>query len=409
MRMVIITTAYPLYLKKFYDKNPGLETKKYYEQKKILDYDSFGWPDFWENALRPLGYEVNEYLTNADPLQKMWAKENGLLYNDNNWFLEITEGQILKDKPDILFIVDYARFSYTWIKELLEKCPSIKLVLGWCGAPYQDETVFKAYDIVLSCIPELVDNFSQKGHKSYHINHAFDERILNKIDLNSELNIDFSFTGQIYRDNEFHIEREKILEALVSQVDVKIFTPSAEQGVKENFKYLVRKGNYYSVALSKKLGIPETLIKKIPLLKRAALWRNVPLKPVNSKLKKYMHSPVFGLDMFQMLRNSKVTFNSHINISPRSASNMRLFEATGVGTCLLTDWKENIGEIFEPEKEVVTYKNPEECIERVKWLLEHPKERKAIAKAGQERVLRDHTFKKRAILLDQIIKQGLRK
>ena len=54
------------------------------------------------------------------------------------------------------------------------------------------------------------------------------------------------------------------------------------------------------------------------------------------------HPPLFGLDMFQGLRDSQVTLNTHIDISPRSASNMRLFEATGAGSCLLTDRKENL-------------------------------------------------------------------
>ncbi|MFM6368666.1 MAG: glycosyltransferase, partial [Dolichospermum sp.] len=71
-------------------------------------------------------------------------------------------------------------------------------------------------------------------------------------------------------------------------------------------------------------------------------------------------------------------------------------------------WKDNLPELFEPEKEVVTYKSVEECIEKVKWLLDHPQEREAIAKAGQVRTLRDHTFDKRAIQLDQIIRQYLK-
>ena len=41
------------------------------------------------------------------------------------------------------------------------------------------------------------------------------------------------------------------------------------------------------------------------------------------------------------------------------ANNMRLYEATGVGALLVTDWKENLGEMFEPGKEVVAYRSPE--------------------------------------------------
>jgi spore maturation protein CgeB len=48
-----------------------------------------------------------------------------------------------------------------------------------------------------------------------------------------------------------------------------------------------------------------------------------------------------------------------------------------------------------------------ECIEKVKWLLEHPQERELIAKAGQARTLKDHTFAQRAVQLDEIIRKAL--
>ena len=43
---------------------------------------------------------------------------------------------------------------------------------------------------------------------------------------------------------------------------------------------------------------------------------------------------------------------------------MRLFEATGSGACLVTDWKENLGELFEPDVEVVTYRSVAECVKK---------------------------------------------
>jgi spore maturation protein CgeB len=86
---------------------------------------------------------------------------------------------------------------------------------------------------------------------------------------------------------------------------------------------------------------------------------------------------------------------------------MRLFEATGVGTCLLTDWTENLGELFEPEREVATFRDAKECVERIRWLLAHPEEREAIARAGQARTLRDHTYRHRAAGLDLLVRQAL--
>ena len=111
--------------------------------------------------------------------------------------------------------------------------------------------------------------------------------------------------------------------------------------------------------------------------------------------------------MFRRLRDSRVALNTHIDISPVNASNMRLFEATGVGTCLLTDWKANLRELFEPDAEVVAYRDAEECVEKVRYLLDHEAERRRIAAAGQRRTLRDHTFASRAALIDAVIREEL--
>lgn len=86
---------------------------------------------------------------------------------------------------------------------------------------------------------------------------------------------------------------------------------------------------------------------------------------------------------------------------------MRLFEATGVGTCLLTDWKENLSSLFDVDREVVTYRSTEECLERMHYLQNNPDVCSAIAQAGQKRTLRDHTFAHRAQRFDEIIQAHL--
>ena len=121
-----------------------------------------------------------------------------------------------------------------------------------------------------------------------------------------------------------------------------------------------------------------------------------------------MHRPVFGMDMFRLLARSKVSLNIHTDISPKSASNMRLFEATGMGACLLTDWKSNLHDLFEPDVEVVTYRSAEECVEKIRWLSDRPEEITRIGEAGRRRTLRSHTFDQRAPLLDEILRSHLR-
>ena len=110
--------------------------------------------------------------------------------------------------------------------------------------------------------------------------------------------------------------------------------------------------------------------------------------------------------MFQILHDSRLALNHHGDATPY-ANNMRLYEATGVGTLLITDWKENLHEMFEPGKEVIAYRTPEECAELIQYYLEHVEERETVARAGQERTLREHTYHRRMQELVDILERYL--
>ena len=86
---------------------------------------------------------------------------------------------------------------------------------------------------------------------------------------------------------------------------------------------------------------------------------------------------------------------------------MRLYETTGVGTLLITDYKDNLHTLFEPGKEVVAYSSAEECVERIQYYLKHDDEREAIARAGQQRTLREHTYYQRMQELVDIVRKYL--
>ena len=100
----------------------------------------------------------------------------------------------------------------------------------------------------------------------------------------------------------------------------------------------------------------------------------------------------WGLEMYRVLAASRITLNVHIDMAGPAAVNMRMYEATGVGTLLLTDDGVNLSELFEAGKEVVTYRTPQEAAEKVHYFLEHENERMAIAKAGQQRTLQNYTY-----------------
>ncbi|MBK6523458.1 MAG: glycosyltransferase family 1 protein [Sphingobacteriaceae bacterium] len=57
--------------------------------------------------------------------------------------------------------------------------------------------------------------------------------------------------------------------------------------------------------------------------------------------------------------------------------------------------KENIGEFFKPDEEIVTYKTAAEAIDKIKMLLKNDNLRKTIASHGQKRTLTEYSYKER--------------
>jgi spore maturation protein CgeB len=129
--------------------------------------------------------------------------------------------------------------------------------------------------------------------------------------------------------------------------------------------------------------------------------------PSASPIRQRHGGEVWGMDMYRTLARSRITLNRHINVAENNANNMRLFEATGVGSMLLTDRKDNLHELFEIGKEVVAYSSKDEAAELVRYYLNHPQEAERIAKAGQARTLREHTYAQRMQELVPILKRNL--
>ena len=129
--------------------------------------------------------------------------------------------------------------------------------------------------------------------------------------------------------------------------------------------------------------------------------------PAGSPILVRHHGEAWGLDMYNILYNSKISINRHIDAAENYANNMRLYESTGVGTMLITDYKDNLNELFEVGKEIETYKTKEELLEKINYYLVDEDERQKIALAGQQRTLKDHTYEKRMIELINILNKYL--
>ncbi len=401
-----ITSFYPEFLKNYYRRNNTIVHSSYSEQYAHLMATKFGWSDFFQKGIIALGNEAYEIVLNAEPLQKMWAIENSILPEDDSLLLK----QIESIRPDIIFLQNSLLYTPEYIDTIRQRVPSVKQIIGSCCSPIKPShfELFRKCDYVVTCSEKFIELFKNEGMDCYEINHAFDLSILEKVN-----NVPFSdrddliFSGFLIHGIEFHRERIKFLEAISRKVhNVKYYVNPPES----NLFYTTALQLSYLLAKSlSNLGL-QKIVDSIPKLNKALLSNGFPKssKPSKYFLDKIAGEPLFGIDMFNLISTFKIGLNYHANIAGDYAANMRMFEVTGVGTCLLTDNKSNITKFFNPDTEIVTYNNIDECIEKMNGLTNNPAATKQIAEAGQRRTIKDHNFKIRAEQLNEIILERLK-
>jgi spore maturation protein CgeB len=395
MKVVLLITPYSKYIDKIYFNNPYLKTATSFDQTKFISNDGFAWCGVWDEPFRSNGYEVETIYTNATFLQFSWAKENKL---DN----QISQEEILKKRiehanPDIIFTDNIYKFNDEWISEIKKNCFSIKYFLGFICSPAYDITKCLQYDIIFTCLRSIEKEMLGVGINARFMPLAFNEQILNRVNYSYSPESTVCFYGGFLRGAKYHGYREKFITNILNK-DIQIDLYSDVKDLNETKFILglkVRKIIYFFISLLEKVKVIKYFLIKVPLYNQIAQWEGLDTRRFDRKLIASLRPSLYGIDLFNTILKYQLVFNAHGDIAGLEAANMRMFEVTGVGRCLLTDWKPNIEFYFKDGEEILTYKTEEECISKIKWVLDHPEEAALIAKAGQERTLKCHTYKTR--------------
>ena len=88
---------------------------------------------------------------------------------------------------------------------------------------------------------------------------------------------------------------------------------------------------------------------------------------------------------------SQINFNC-TSKQMKGAVNQRVFDVPAAGAFVLTDWRDQMENLFEPGKEIAFYESPEQIPELINFYLANPNARQAIIKAAQKRILNEHTY-----------------
>jgi spore maturation protein CgeB len=105
----------------------------------------------------------------------------------------------------------------------------------------------------------------------------------------------------------------------------------------------------------------------------------------------------WGVDMYRVYLRSRIVVNRHGEVAEGSGNNMRQYEATGCGACLVTDEPG----VFADGQECAVYRRPEDLPGLVAELLRDEPRRQRIAEAGHRATMGLHTYDVRAEALDE--------
>lgn len=382
MRILVLNADYPRFLRWLYGREAGLESAGYAAQMSARNASLFGVADFYSRNFAALGHAAAEIHVNNAWLQAAWAREHGMTVKAMPaasgsialpaWLQRtiaplkpmlrplarkvglspsldpqaeaILLAQVEDFKPDVVLNQDTFHVDTSLMRRI--KAIGNPILIGQIGISPSRGVDWSVYDLMMSQMPAIVAFFRRLGVRA-EVNHlAFEPAILETLPPAPAADIEVSFVGTVSPD---HLQRIALLEAVAERYDLKLF------------------GNP-----------PQAL-------------------PASSRLHRCFQGEVWGADMYQLLRRSKITLNSHIDMAGREAGNMRLFEATGVGAFLLTDFKDNLHTLFAPDREVAVWRSIDDCLEVIRRAInDDADERAAIARAGQARTMAQHTYRHRA-------------
>jgi len=351
-------------------------TGSFEEFKLQISANRFGTGTALSEEFERLGWESDVLVPNFRDMQVAWRHQNrlkkpimrGWSYGPHIARLPYSDiistriphihqtliEQIKKIQPDVVFVQDLNILNSGLIKKIKANSG---LVVGEIASPLPPRRLLDGYDLIVSALDPIVDKIANIGIKSRWVPLGFDlKNWSNFVPESNPREIDVVFIGSISR---LHQPTLPLLVAIANKVEnFSVYGPSSTR-----------------IALA------------------------------GSSIEHIYKGEVWGSEMFGILGRSKISLNRHAEVAQGFATNMRMYESTGMGALLYTDATKKLGRLFTEDEEVLTYANPAEAAEMLPEILKDAERLKSIAIRGQRRTHAEHTYANRAERLQEIFSE----
>ncbi|MBD3315084.1 MAG: glycosyltransferase [Chitinivibrionales bacterium] len=374
LRFLQIHPFYPAALATLYQNNPTLASASFDQQIEAIVKDGFSGIHLFGAYMNCVGYDSRLIVLNNPPSQEAWLREHDIEPDRRgNRLLQAVIAQIETIRPDILYLSEPIGLDSKFVRSLSYR-PS--LVIGWRAANVPDGTDWSAFDLILSNLEGMRHLAVELGAKAAeHFFPGFPEWMAEEItDVRPE--VDVVFCGQASQGQ--HVRRNHYLDYVARA--------SMQKGKQFSCRYFLS-GDAKAIT---------------PVM-----------AAVNAGTR-------YGIHMHRGLRTGRIGLDARgsiglvdkggkasMDLARKETSNMRIFETTGSGVFLLTEYHDNLSRYFEPGKEVATFTDKNDLVDTIRYYLAHPDQREEIARRGRERCLREYSMARRCEAFDAIIKKHL--
>lgn len=299
------------------------------------------------------------------------------------------------EKPDLMMAI---LFKDEFDPLVLREISSVMPTLNWfCDDHWRFDNYScqwaSCFTWVVTTAASALPKYAALGHRhviksQWACNHA----LYRKLDL--PLRYDVTFVGQP------HGNRRSLIETLRrAGIRVHVWGAGWEAG-RISQDDMIRVFNQSRI----NLNLANASVPVAGSATQAASPPNVSPPGLRSRISRGVDKLPFGSRIKAAARAWRVT-PSHVASMPENSVaddgkeacyseqiKGRNFEVPGCGGFVMTGRADNLDQYYEHEKEIVCFDNRDDLVDKIRYYLAHERERAAIAQAGYERTLREHTY-----------------
>jgi len=208
---------------------------------------------------------------------------------------------------------------------------------------------------------------------------GFNNNILEKFDLKEKqkkIKPSIAFSGQLTIDHK--IRTHYLTKLLINNYKIDMAGLLAQKPMLDIFKKFI----FFFINYDFKSAID--LFKKFNEFKKfyydVQFLKNIKIKPL------------FGIDYYKFLKKNDIILNIHSDDSNEYGGAQRLVEVTGIGSCLITEYKKDTRKQFDYDNEIIGYNNYAEMIEKLDKINNLQIDYQLISKNGQKKTLNEYSI-----------------